>query len=238
MIEYTFETDRIYSAKYGVRVIDSFPTIEYGQPNYTQVSIPGRKGTLTEFDGTYTDTVVSMDCDITLIDEVSVDLQYQNFINQLMRSKKLSLEGMENRYFQIKKIEISDYERYSDISVEFSLKFTCDPGVYLKEGDRFKTISNNQLINIYSLSEPVYHIDGTGTCTLTINGNELSIDITEPILIDTERQEVILETSGKLANTLIGGDFEDFYLKTGVNTIVISSGFDLKIKPRWRWLHS
>lgn len=237
MIEYAFQTDQVYSASFGVRIIDSYPKIQYGSPNYTQISIPGRKGTLTSTDGTYSDTIITMDCDITLIDAVSVDLQYQQFISRLMQSKCLSLEGMESSYFRIKHVEISDYDRYSDISIEFQLTITCDPGVYQKDGDRFINVLNNQIINIYSVSEPIYRIEGTGKCTLTVNGNTLDLDLTEPVCIDTERQEVILESSKNLANTLINGDFEDYYLNPGVNTITISPGFVLTLKPRWRWLH-
>lgn len=237
MIEYGFQTDQLYSASFGVRVIDSYPVIQYGSPSYTQTSIPGRRGTLTESDGTYSDTIISMDCDITLIDEVSVDLQYQRFITLLMQSKKLILEGMETRYFQIKKVEVSDYERYSDISIEFSLTFTCDPGVYLLSGDFFESVSNNQIINIYSMCEPVYRIEGTGSCTLTINDKELKCNVDGTIYIDTEKQEVVLE-SGQLSNTLATGDFDDLYLKTGINSVSITPGFALKVKPRWRWLHS
>jgi phage-related protein len=236
MIEYGFQTDQLYSASFGVRVIDSYPVIQYGSPSYTQKSIPGRRGTLTESDGTYSDTIISMDCDITLIDEVSVDLQYQRFITLLMQSKKLILEGMETRYFQIKKVEVSDYERYSDISIEFSLTFTCDPGVYLLSGDFFESVSNNQIINIYSMCEPVYRIEGTGSCTLTINDKELKCNVDGTIYIDTEKQEVVLE-SGQLSNTLVTGDFDDLYLKTGINSVSITPGFALKVKPRWRWLH-
>ena len=236
MIEYGFQTDQLYSASFGVRVIDSYPVIQNGSPSYTQTSIPGRRGTLTESDGTYSDTIIFMDCDITLIDEVSVDLQYQRFITLLMQSKKLILEGMETRYFQIKKVEVSDYERYSDISIEFSLTFTCDPGVYLLSGDFFESVSNNQIINIYSMCEPVYRIEGTGSCTLTINDKELKCNVDGTIYIDTEKQEVVLE-SGQLSNTLATGDFDDLYLKTGINSVSITPGFALKVKPRWRWLH-
>lgn len=236
MIEYAFQTDQIYSASYGVRVIDSYPVIEYGAPVYTQTSIPGRKGTLTEFDGTYTDTVVTMDCDITLIDDLSVDLQFQKFVSQLSKSKTLTIEGMETSFFRIKKVEVSGYGRYSDISIEFQLTFTCEPGLYQIDGDRYVSVLHEHIFNANSLSEPVYRINGSGRCVLSVNDKTMNLDLNGLVYIDTARQEVLL-ASGALANTLADGDYEDLFLQPGLNRITVSSGFDLKIKPRWRWMH-
>lgn len=236
MIEYAFQTDQIFSASYGVRVIDNYPVIEYGSPVYTQTSIPGRKGTLTEFDGTYTDTVVTMDCDITLIDDLSVDLLFQKFVSKLGKSKTLTIEGMETSFFRIKKVVVSDYDRYSDISIEFRLTFTCEPGLYQIDGDRYVSVFHEHIFNANSVSEPVYMIDGLGRCVLSVNDKTMTLDLNGLVYIDTEHQEVLLE-SGTLANTLANGNYDDLFLQPGINRITVSSGFELKIKPRWRWLH-
>ena len=235
MIDYGFETDVLYSATHGVRIIDHYPIIEYGIRQYTRTEVPGRKGTLTEFDGTYTDTTVSMDCDIMLYDgALEIDAQYQKFVSELQNSRRLVLEGLKDRYFRIKTIEISDYMRDTDNSITFSLLFTCEPGVYFFSGDQFVS-PKGYLINSYSESEPIYKISGSGVCTLSVNDVPITANVEDELYIDTARMLAYL-SNGNGVNNIVSGNYDELCLKPGRNEISVTNGFDLKVKPQWRWL--
>ena len=237
MIDYAFETDVLLSSSWGVRIIDHYPDIVYGKPQISRTSVPGRKGTLTEFDGTYDDTTVSMDCDIMLFNDLSVDIQFQRFSQALSQAKKLMLEGMEDRFFKIKTVEISDYDRYADSSIAFSIKFTCDPGVYLLSGDVYEKWRSGRVYNLYSEAEPIYKIEGKGQCTLTVNDFSVTGYVDGCLYIDTVNMDAY-QSDGSRVNNLVKGNYKDLYLKPGENHIDITSGFSLYVKSGWRWMIS
>lgn len=233
MIEYAFSTDTVYSASYNVRVTDSYPSISYGKKQFTQTAIPGKRGTLTESDGTYSDTVVTISCDITDIE--CVDIKYTEFVSELQKSSKLVLGDLEAWHFKVKRIEVSDFDKYSDMSIAFTISFTCDPGLYLSSGDCFSKVIENSIGNPLSLAEPVYKLVGEGYCDFKVNGHTIIANVSGALYIDTERM-ISYREDGSIVNTSINGNYDDMYLNPGVNTFIVPNNFELYVKPNWRRL--
>lgn len=108
----------------------------------------------------------------------------------------------------------------------------CSPFEYVVEGREWKTIKE-ALFNPYDLSHPEYRITGEGVCTLTVNGKAMKANIGQNLIIDTDAM-LAYRQDGAMMNTSVTGDYEELYLKPGENSIAVSSGFSISIKPNWR----
>ncbi|MCU6763516.1 Uncharacterised protein [uncultured Roseburia sp.] len=232
---YRFSTDILNSADYYIW-FRSYPVIERGQQKVTYTEVPGRAGTLTTKDGSWTDTVVTMELDITVpvFESCSVDQIYSQFREKVLDSRLLYLEEISGKFFQIKNTETTGYSRESDITISVDLTITCDPGEYLISGTR-EYSPDKVLKNRYSVCCPTYLITGNGGCTLTVNGKKMTATVGQNLTIHTERM-LACRTDGTLQNTAVKGAYKDLYLQPGENTIAITKGFDLKVIPNWRCL--
>ena len=112
------------------------------------------------------------------------------------------------------------------------MKFICSPFEYIAEGKEFRS-PKDVYFNPYDLSHPEYKITGEGICTLTVNGKTMKANIGQNLTINTDLMLAYRE-DGSIMNTSVTGDYEDLYLKPGENSISVSSGFSLTVKPNWR----
>ena len=232
---YDFYTDTAKASDYYIW-FRSYPVITRGKQKVTSVEIPGRYGTLTEKENTWSDTVVTMAIDITIpvFEKHSVDEVYSQFRERILKSTELYLEELHSGFFRVKNVEESSYSKESDITISLDLTFTCDPGDYMECGKYEHDIADI-VENPYSVCCPVYRITGEGMCTLTVNGKTMTADIGQNLTIDTEKMLAYRE-DGTLQNTEVTGNYEDLYLLEGKNEVSITSGFVLKIVPNWRRL--
>ena len=126
-------------------------------------------------------------------------------------------------------------ERVSEKIGKFSASFITKDGLsYFKSGKKEMSISearNNPGIK----SQPNYIITGEGTCTLTVNGKTMKVNVSKDIVINTELM-ISYHLDKTSQNTAVSGNYEDLYLREGVNEISITEGFECKIIPNWRCL--
>lgn len=146
------------------------------------------------------------------------------------------LEQSDDReyFFRVLKAEITDTERTSQRLGNFTATFLCDPYMYRKDGRvayDVETVQNN----LYDVCHPVYCVSGTGTATLTVNGNTMSVTVDGKAYIDTDLMIAYDENNANIS-TAVAGDYSGFYLQQGTNTIAITPGFGLTVIPNWRSL--
>lgn len=89
-----------------------------------------------------------------------------------------------------------------------------------------------RLYNPWSESHPIFKISGEGVCKITVNGKEVSANVGQNLLINTNLMQTYRE-DGALNNTAITGDYENLYLQEGLNEISVSSGFAAEVIPKW-----
>lgn len=100
------------------------------------------------------------------------------------------------------------------------------------------TITARNLGNVYS--KPTLTITGTGSISVYLNDTQIfsiSLDDTEQtIIIDVEQMNAY-DTEGNYLNRLVVGDYDNFILNTGLNTITISGSItSVSINKVSRWL--
>lgn len=232
MFYFTLDGDPSFRHKITVAYRPDFPAPE---PRYTDTQVPGRDGTLTEFDGTYSD--INMDVEMNYITNP------QNWHAAWREVKRYLLKGgiRELRfsddlsfYYKCKKVVLGTNEREFRHTAAFTATFTLAPHEYLTDGKERYPYQVCEF-NRYELCKPIYYITGEGMCTLTVNGQEMTANVGQNLTIDTDLQ-LAYRTDGSLQNTEVTGNFDELYLLPGENTITVTDGFDLKIQPNWRCL--
>lgn len=134
-------------------------------------------------------------------------------------------------FFEVLQVSHTDDIRRDAEYGRLSVDFEIYPYEFLTTGDTwitdYATISNTA-----DACMPEYEISGTGIGTLTVNGNNMTFNVSTKLTINT-RLQIAINNSGGDANADVGGDYAGLYLKTGNNSVSISSGFTLKVKPHW-----
>lgn len=235
MRKFGFDNENGTSFGYGLRFLE-FPVIQYGGEIIKSIQVYGRKEPLTERTGMYIDTVITNKMEFNCHNPLDYQKKLRSIKQWILSTKKLTYTDMEDSYFLVKKVEITDEVRLYGIYGVITVVFTCSPSLYLYEGDYEIVLSSgdHELYNAYSKSQPLYKIFGNGTCTMTINGKQLKVDVNGSVTLDTEL--MIAYTAGVMKNASVIGEYKNMVLKPGENTIFISPGFTVSVTPKWRIL--
>lgn len=137
-------------------------------------------------------------------------------------------------YFKVLSVQLEDAERTIKRFGKFMAHFVCDPYLYRVDGlEEYDIDDERILFNRYGVSHPVYVVTGSGSKTLTVNGNTVTLTINGTTVIDTDRMITYTQDDRVLRNTRLAGDYEDLYLLEGDNTIA-TTATSVKIIPNWR----
>ena len=118
--------------------------------------------------------------------------------------------------------------KYSDVDKEKTFNFTTvDP----------KSLQIRNEGNIYS--KPKITVTGSGTVNLYLNGNQifvLNLSSTRTIILDIADMNAY-GSDGTLKNRLVTGDYDDFVLQSGENTISFTGSLSqILIDNYSRWI--
>lgn len=228
------EYNGIPGSNFGVYA-KNLPTIPPAVKKASSVEIAGRDGTLYLLDGGYESTEIKVDFNWIGKEEQWIDRwgQIQKWLSE--RNSHLSFGSDPSCFYKIMKVELDQAEHTTARIGNFSASFLTENGLrYLVEGQNEHSIEDVGW-NPYEISCPVYKIYGEGKCDLVVNGNHMTADVGQNLVIDTER-ELAYREDGTLSNTAISGDYEELFLQEGENSVTITEGFELKIIPNWRRL--
>ena len=146
-----------------------------------------------------------------------------------------------DKYYNFEILEQIDFEKLARFKTA-TVTFHCQPFKYEVNETPITLISGDNVVrnkgNIYS--KPIMHIEGTGTITISLEGNQVFNivmgDNTE-IEIDIEKLEAYNPNDGTLLNRIVTGDYDDFRLESGNNTIALGGTItDAYITMYSRWL--
>ncbi len=232
MKSFTFEFNGRSDRDLGLYVTER-PGIPAPAIRYESVTVPGRDGALYISDGEIEDVDIEVEFNF-LSDRDEWQARFRSARKWLTGKGEMRLSDDGGYFRRVKKVEIETAERTARDIGRFKAKFTCDGYTYALSGKVSHGTEDVQY-NPYSESCPVYEIAGEGSCTLTVNGNEMKADVSGNLTIDTELM-ISYRDDGGLVNTKVTGDYRKMRLVPGENEVSVTEGFTLKIIPNWRLL--
>lgn len=196
-------------------------------PRYENITIPGRSGTLTVWDGKAYD-VVSAIADFTVKDLSRVDDICSLFSGS---GDLISSAEFDKRYIARVKTP-SNFSRIIRQWHSFSVEFELQPFAYESNP---QTATFTEAGTIYNTgtyeAQPTIKVYGSGNATVTVNGKSFTVQgISASAIIDCEN---MMAYEGQTL-LVTAGEFPVFPI--GKNTISFSGATKVEITPNLRWL--
>ena len=198
----------------------------------TPDEIPGRRYGLTERSGYYNDEEIPVEFNYVTRRPEDWMEAFRRDILWLRRKGVLKFSDDMAVFHKVRYVAIGTNERTVRRLGRFTATFVCVPGAFYDSGAKFFTPAGDKITNYYSEALPVYEITGNGACRLTVNGKSMEADVDGSLTIDTDLLITYKEAEVP-ANTAVTGDYEDLHLLPGENTVTVSEGFKLRVKPNW-----
>ena len=161
-----------------------------------------------------------------------------SFFNQ---EGKITFSNEPDKFYNFQTLNQIDYNSLIKFKTA-SVTIHCQPFKYeLGETAQTLTTGDNTVRNKGNIySKPIITIEGSDEISVSLNGSQsFSIDLseTDKIEIDIEKLEAYDPDTGELLNRLVTGDYDDFKLLAGNNTINLSGSItEASIKNISRWL--
>lgn len=150
-----------------------------------------------------------------------------------------------DKYYKYQILDQIDFEKLIRFKTA-TVTLHVQPFKYsLTDTEQTFEITNETSISITNggnyIAKPTMTIYGTGTINLYVNASQVFIialgSTEEYITIDAEIMEAFKDTTTVLKNRLVTGDYENFVLETGANTISwTGSVTQIDISNYTRWL--
>lgn len=209
------------------------PGIPYPELRSEFITVPGRHGSLYVPD-TYENINVSIQYNI--LEETNIKPLIREIRGFLNHKKKLKFSD-DSIFYKIKKIEINETENEIEEYGVFTVDHICDPFQYADDKQKTQVVSGAAINNPGTIeSEPLYYVSGSGSGTLTINGEKITFNnLSGTFVLDAELKNAYDPDTLENRNWNIRGIIPP--LKVGDNLIEISGGItSVEVQGRWRYL--
>ena len=210
------------------------------------ISKPKMRTQVDEIDGRAGDIVTQLGFsayDKTIEIGLYGDFDINDVIKFFNGSGQVVFSNEPDKYYNYQILEQIDYERLIRFRTA-KVKMHVQPFKYSAvEGTlKFTSFTNDEITVINNgnyIAKPIINITGSGTINLSLNGYQLFVidmgDNTE-ITIDTNLMEAYDPTTTQLMNRSVTGNYDNFSLNVGSNTISWSgtiSEIDVENYSRW-----
>lgn len=223
------------STDYGI-VVGEAPAFEKPNKRLQVFNIPGRNGSVIIEDKSFDDTVRSYE--VWLSDNEELDLNKTIYKVSEWLFSPSGYQRLEDS-FEPDVFRLAYYSGGEEITNELmmygktTLKFTCRPERFYKEGEIEREVSNGSFIYNETAfeSKPLIHIEGAGSVSVSIQGVTINATVTDYINIDCETMNAYrLPSENK--NDKISGSFP--FIKPGKNTVSTTGSISkVTIIPRF-----
>ena len=209
--------------------IKTLPSIFKAQRDINLIEVEGRDGFLTQDLGSYRGVVKSVECivkDLSQVDYICEWLDGSGGVIFSNEPDKVYKAVIVNQIELIKLVKTYH---------SFLVQFNCQPHKYSLQNDIITLESTGTIYNSGSaIALPIIKLFGTGSITLTINGNIVNLtNVVDYVTIDSELIDCYKDT--QLLNNSMTGEFP--VLEVGNNNISWTGTVSkIEIKPNWRYL--
>lgn len=193
----------------------------------TEITIPGRQGTLTQSDGTY--EPFTRETKFVLMDLSRV----QEICALYTDSGPLTFDDEPDKVYQARVVNELNPEWFTAGWRNLTVQFECQPFARELNPQTATFIAAGSLYNVGTVDKayPTIKVYGAGNITVTVNGKTFTVQgVTASAIIDCENM-LAYEGSTLLTTS---GDYP--VLPLGKSTISFSGATKIEITPNWRWI--
>ena len=223
--------------------VETFPTYNIAEKEYTAVHVPGRNGDVIIDNGTYRNTQRQYRVSIA-----TYDTSYHQKMAAVAKwlHSSTGYSRLEDSYepdffFQAYYKESVSIENLFNEAGRATLTFECKPQRFLKSGDLpiiFTSGSTTQIRNSTTqISLPLIEVTTDNSQgVVSINGVRVTIlaNSGTNIIIDSELQDAYNNQDVNKNPFIVLNDGELPTLRPGINSIAFSGGVQsISLKPRW-----
>ena len=217
-------------------VVEHRPQIPSAVANITEFEVPSRDGILHRSEGTVQNVELVVPFAFVVSDPDEWMGVYRNIMSWLYSKGdgKLILSEDPDWFYQVVSVSVAEApERVGWRGGRFSATFTIKGYAYETAGEQAQTNFYNRYDDI---AHPLYKLTGEGNATITVNGNSMTANVGQEMVIDTDLMIAYRVSNGTMVNTSVSGDYEGLWLNKGNNTVSFNraAGMTLTVYPRWR----
>lgn len=220
--------------EYGL-CVKELPSIPTPERDVEFIEIRGRHGSLTR---KYAFKDIQYSVTLNFLEDVPFKKMYRQFKVYLFKVSKLqTIDDMEV-YYKIKDVSIDDADSEILEHGEFTITFVLDSFLYEVE-DYVQLIEGKDTVDNPGYdTDPILEVSCTGTGTVSINGEKITIKgVNGKIVIDAEQKNAYTVTDGSLINlnSKMYGDFP--ILRHGSNRVEIGGDVtQVRVTKNVRWI--
>ena len=219
------------------------PDIPVPQERIEQVIVPGRDGILTMRDGSIGTIEIKVVFSFAASSRDGFNEKVRLLKSWLLMKpkKELILSDDPNYFYVVNFVTAKSAQRKNGGRIgTVEVIFNCDGYTYLVSGKSEYAV-NQVKNNPYEICHPIYRVTAAqegSACTIMVNSKTFKIPVmpTE-VVIDSDLM-VATQNGYELGtyNKSVNGNYESLWLKSGYNSITVTSGYTMMVTPRWRVL--
>ncbi len=210
--------------------VTALPPIQIAQKRVQLITIPGRSGYLTQWDGSYEEVVKT--------GGFFYDGPFPEHIAQIiLGGSTVTFSNEPDKVYDYRIDIATDIVNTIATWHQFEVQFICNP--VKRELDQQSITAVTSPVTLISPcnhpSYPTIKLTGSGNVTLTVGDQEISLtDIDPEIVIDGDLMDCY--KNGVLASDKMTGNFPIIEAGETINIGWDGSVTKLEISPNWRWV--
>lgn len=201
-------------------IITKMPSISKAAKRVEKIEVPGRNGVLHQDDGTYTTTVIQIQC--AIIEKCNI----YEIKKWLDGSGELILSNSPDIFYKANIINQIDYTSIVNLIYEFPLEIELEPFSYSIE--KYKKVFEEGIEHTINIPDatvemlPYIKVEAQGEINLTINNETMILSIDDYIELDCEL--LIAHKNYESKDNKVKGNY--FKLQPGLNRIDILGNYN------------
>ena len=208
--------------------IKTLPSIFKAQKDINLIEVEGRSGFLTQDLGSYRGIVKTIECIVKDLSQVDYICEWLDGSGEVIFSNEPDkvYKAVINNQIELSML-VKTYH-------SFLVQFQCQPYKYSLQNEIITLQATGTIYNSGStISKPIIKLFGTGSLTLTINGNIVNLtNVVDYVTVDSNLEECFKDLVYK--NQYMTGLFP--ILEKGNNVISFTGATKIEITPNFRYI--